>query len=91
MSTGCTETRQSCPFFDFDYCTEFMTREQIAIGNYFVGVWRSAENEGILLANLGGQGSQPGKTGNPGLGQRPFLEPSPQPVHIDGCRGGQVL
>ncbi len=52
---------------------------------------RSPENEGILLANLGGQGSQPGKTGNPGLGQRPFLEPSPQPVHIDGCRGGQVL
>ncbi len=43
------------------------------------------------MANLGGQGSQLGETGDPGLGQRTFLEAGPQSIQIDGCRGDQML
>ncbi len=43
------------------------------------------------MANLGGQGSQLGVTGDPGLGQRTFLEPGSQSVQIDGRRSGQML
>ncbi len=51
------ETRESCPFQDFDYCTEFLYGGQIQTGDNFQRFQSSPENEGILLANLGGRGS----------------------------------